>query len=518
MSSSPTFDLTRRPWLPVLDLHGEVPELGLRDVFLQAHELRDLAVPVPPAASGLWRILYALAARVTGLDDPGTDAKSWHERRNELLEDPGRGFEREAVEAYFDRWAGRFDLFHPQWPWLQDPRLAEQCPKTAGVDKLVMSRPAGNNQVWFDHHHAGLAGHLPANEAAWHLIAQLYYGPAGRCATRTIDGVSDATTKAGPLRGTLSYHPMAQTLHDTLLAGLVYPGALGPTLDPVFDRCPWELPEQPDPLGLPLRPAGLCSLLTARYRHALLLAPDGGENVVTDTYITWAWRQDGIPVDDPYLMYVTNAKTGTRYPRASDHSRALWRDVDALLLDNIDGRTARPEVLRQAADLPDHVAAGLRARACGFDQDGKTKNTQWFQAKTPPVVHWAVERDPDQAHRVAAAHEAAEQAHRRLQYALRVAWSELQLAGGSSQRRGQEAGNPWLARGSERFWPRAERTFWGLTFNRSDAGGRTFTDLACQVYDAITDPVCARPRAAEAVVRARRFLFPARSTRTREPA
>ena len=67
----PSFDLRDRPWIPVRYVHGASgpPMTGLAGLFLRAHEIADITVPVPPAASGLWRILYLIAARISGLGD-----------------------------------------------------------------------------------------------------------------------------------------------------------------------------------------------------------------------------------------------------------------------------------------------------------------------------------------------------------------------------------------------------------------------------------------------------------------
>ncbi|MGV9351848.1 hypothetical protein ACWDSD_45695 [Streptomyces spiralis] len=51
-----------------LDGHQEF--LGRRGLLGRAHEIEDLALALPPAASAVLRLLTAMAARITGLDDP----------------------------------------------------------------------------------------------------------------------------------------------------------------------------------------------------------------------------------------------------------------------------------------------------------------------------------------------------------------------------------------------------------------------------------------------------------------
>ena len=186
-------------------------EVGLAELFLRAHEIADITLPVPPAASGLWRILYLIAARITGLGD--LDAiDGW---AVEARPPPGarRGPVRPgAVERYFTAHADRFDLFGPARPWLQDPRLAAECAENTGVNKLVMGRATGNNLVWLSHHTDLAPRPVRAAEAAWYLLAWLYYGPSGKITARTVSGRTESNMTAGPLRSRISFHPLGRNL------------------------------------------------------------------------------------------------------------------------------------------------------------------------------------------------------------------------------------------------------------------------------------------------------------------
>src|SRR5690606_24904554 len=113
-------------------------------------------------------------------------------------------FSEEQVKHYFDAQGSRFDLFDPERPWLQDPRLREECPQPSGINKLVLGRPSGQNQVWFAHFTDLDPRPVPAKEAAWWLIAQLYYGPSGLCSAREVRGKKFRNSLAGPLRSVLS--------------------------------------------------------------------------------------------------------------------------------------------------------------------------------------------------------------------------------------------------------------------------------------------------------------------------
>jgi CRISPR system Cascade subunit CasA len=282
MTGKPSFDLRERPWIPVR-MDGERRSVGLRELFIRAHKLTDVELPLspvldvelplPPAAAGLWRVLYLIAGRVSGLDDPDLGVRDFEDRRDDLL-DSGR-FDEEKIEEYFDRFGSRFDLFDETRPWLQDPRLAEQCSAGSGVNKLVFGRPAGSNQVWFSHHTDLDVAPVPAAEAAWHLIGNLYYGPSGRCTTRTVGSLSEANTTAGPLRGSLSCHPVGTTLFESIVSGIPRLSSDdGQNMSRAIDEAPWEAADLPDPSAPPPSLAGLSRLLVGRFQHAILLTPD----------------------------------------------------------------------------------------------------------------------------------------------------------------------------------------------------------------------------------------------------
>ena len=501
--SAGSFDLLTRAWVPVRR-GGARTMVGLRELFARAHELSDVEAVLPPGAAGLWRVLAVIAARITGLDDMQLSPEAWYERRNELL---ARGrFDPDATLSYFERYAERFDLFHPERPWLQDPRLAAQCPSPSGVNRLVWSRPAGNNQIWFAHHTDLDPYPVPTAEAVWHLLAWLYYGPSGRCTTRKVGATSMADTKAGPLRGVVSYHPVGRTVFESLLAGIPYlPPQDGGARE---GAAPWEAGELPDPLGVPARPQGIGGVLTGRFQHALLLQPGEGGATVVNAWVTWGRRDKCPPVADPYLIY-QHDQQGSPSPRLAKVERALWRDLDALLLEDVgDAHSRRPKILKDAAELPAEVLEALRVRAYGFDQDGKTRDRQWFTATTPPVL--TLLRHPDAASTVSHVRQAAERVAQRLQWALREAWtaiSERSDEGGPATRKPSGARNPWVGQGAARYWPAAERVFWahvhGLLAgqDRGDPTGQ-FIQVALRAYDEVTDHAV-RPRARGAVERAR---------------
>ncbi|NAS22179.1 type I-E CRISPR-associated protein Cse1/CasA [Herbidospora sp. NEAU-GS84] len=493
-------DLLTYPWLPIPP-GGSV---GLRELYVRAHEIPDVDAPFAPAGAALWRILTVIAARITGLDR-ADNINEWQDRRDGLLDISM--FSGNDVEKYFAQYGDRFDLFHPSRPFLQDSRLADECAKTSGINKLVLSRPAGNNQVWFDHHTDVDAQRIPVEEAVWHLLAQMYYGPSGRCTSRTVYGRSEANSTAGPLRGTISYHPLGRNVFESLVTGIPYPGpAVG------RDVAVWEEPEPKNPLGISPTPGGLGGLLANRFRHAILLSRQ--DELIEDAWITWAWRQPAIPAEDPYLIYQHNKK-GELYARGASAARALWRDLDALLMRDVgEERSRRPKVLDLARTLPFDVLDNLRVRAFGFDQDGQTRDKQWFTATTPAVLSLLLE--PEAISGVSRVRSAAEEVAQKLRTALRNVWVALNdpSNGDGKPTRSEIPAGPWRDQGAAHYWPRAERLFWRKVDARDfTAPAFDFVREALEVYDAITQRAGNTPRARRAVERARGLILAARGPR-----
>ncbi|MFF5719372.1 type I-E CRISPR-associated protein Cse1/CasA [Streptomyces buecherae] len=514
-------------WLPPLwaphalaAAKGRLPErVGLRTVLERSHEISALAITEPPAYAAVLRVLYALTARVCALDvDDDGSGVDWSERRLEIL-DAGR-LPADGIDAYFDTWGHRLDLFDPARPWMQDPRLAEQCDpaRSAGVNKLVPTRSSGNNHSWFGHVQDTDPDPVPADEAVLSLLTWHYYGPSGRGSARKVNGESTASMTAGPLRGSLSYHPEGTTLFESLLAGLLRPD---PQVRRERDRCPWEEEDLPDPAGPARAPQGPCSRLTAVSQHALLLVPEPGQShLVTDAFITWAHREGRLPRTDPYLLWQISQQNNP-YPRPADAGRALWRDLDALLLAQPGGtaQARRPEVFDTALEVSDACERPLAVRALGFDQDGQAKDRQFVAGLTPPVLDAAERDEPGTAPAVGWLRRCGEMYGRRTEYAVRRACAQYM-----GEKKPKEA-DAWAAQAGALYWPRAEEEFWsrfaGLDRTGAllvDAGldrtqaRRAFRQIAEAAFDTVTQPVSHTLRGARAVADARTELYGGRRT------
>ncbi|MYR92304.1 MULTISPECIES: type I-E CRISPR-associated protein Cse1/CasA [unclassified Streptomyces] len=495
-----TFSAADHPWINVRT-GPQYDQVGLRDLFLDAHSIDDLALPHPPAASALLRIAVAITARITGLDDPELTASQWNALRRTCL-DKGR-FDPGAVHAYFDQHT--WDVFDPVRPWLQEPALRTQCDHSSGINAFVPGRPAGNNLAWFSPHGHHTTEPVPTAEALEILLIHHYYGRSGRCTPRTVDGVTTGRQNSGPLRSSVSFHPLGRTLHETLLAGV--PVFTGDEQFPGADACPWE-EAAPGPQNPPTGVTWPGRLLTGLSQHAILLVPGSGGSTVTDAYLTWAAKE---PKElkqittDPYLTYrfITERKNVARrrIKHSADASRAWWRELDTLVLAHDEhGTHLRPAIFGTLNDLPEDLRRNLRIRVHGFDQDGKVIDRQWYTAITPPLLNWTQEHDPVKAQRIAECCRGAEQTAQQLTALAKEAWN--------TATRSRTTQPPWSNKALTRYWPKAETVFWRLLAEPDADVPAAFAAAAAAALREVTEAArISHNSAARAVAHAIRDLY-----------
>lgn len=487
------YSVATNQWIPIRRTDGTVSQVGLEQAFLDAPEISTLAVAIAPACSALLRLMVVIAARITGLDHPGQPER-WFDRRQRLW-DEGR-FDPDAVSEYFAKFADRFDLFNAKRPFLQDPRLDKECSKTSGVSKLDVSRSTGNNPIWIDHNNDAEPVAVSTERAAFHLLAWHFYGAAGRCTTRAIGDASSASMKAGPLRQSMSYHPLGATLFETLIAGI--PRIDLSQHDGTPDLAPWETDELPDPLSAQPPPSGIARILTGRSRHAVLLYPSADGKTVVDCTVTWGSQVPQPPAIDPYLLHQLT-KDGKDTTRRADADRAIWRDVDSLLRKTpgvSKDRPKRPPIFNDVEQLGPEITERLRVLALGCDQDPKTTNRQNVSATTPKIFAYLEENDETKLEQITSARMAGEQAGSRLHSALRNAWLEMAKA--------NKGGIPWLPSAMVFYWSQAEATFWSILGDNDNTRiPNAFVQVALTAYAEATAPYSHRQHAAKIIAKHR---------------
>jgi len=318
----PAFNLIDEPWIPAISNKGKELKLGLRDVILKSHTLREIYDASPVVTAALYRLLLALLHRVYG---PYSVADWKDLYRN-------KRFPREPLEKYLKKWRPRFWLFHSKHPYYQTiepPPKVE--PKGIGYMRFE-SADSGmvDRQRLFDHGADDYSTRIPFDMAARLLVAYQNYALGGTGNLIWETGEKDTkkwSFKDSPLSRGVFFLVKGANLFETLVLNMVglrkdrpLPGTL--TRD---DRPAWEQDEWVPSWST--TPKGYLDILTWRSRRILLVRDDEKKSVVG------FHRGQGDALYDDYIdPQMTILRRANRLsPLKFRTDRALWRDSTALL-------------------------------------------------------------------------------------------------------------------------------------------------------------------------------------------
>ncbi|HEY7032630.1 MAG TPA: type I-E CRISPR-associated protein Cse1/CasA [Thermomicrobiales bacterium] len=376
-----SYNLIEEGWIPCLWEDGRPEEVGLREALGEAQRIREVSDPSPLIAVALHRLLLAILHRTFGPANEQEWAALWRAGR----------FDGRALDAYFDRWRSRFDLFDERFPFYQTRSLD---PAYGGpVSKMPLS--AGKNSPLFDHGTDDDRGVLPAAEAARELVALQSFAIGGFVAyERELDPKLYKSADGAPLAKGAVCLVAGPDLFRTLMLNLhrYSPRDHEPFRFHGDDRPAWERDEETR--AEDRQPAGYLDYLTWQSRRARLLpGDDGGAAPVVARAVIMKGNQfpESWTVHDGETMiaFAKNKKPAKGQqpwsPVGFREERAVWRDSLALM-QSIDDDSDRPRI---AAWLGDLVASGVldRSQAIPIDLMGLCSD----QAK---VLFWRQERLP----------------------------------------------------------------------------------------------------------------------------
>jgi len=188
------YNLAIEPWLPVTTSTG-TKKVGLRDLFVQAHEIRDIAIPNPLLRAATRRYLIALTADIVNRDRDAT-LQDWEEAHEK-----NSGFSENQVNAMLTAHADHLWLWHPETPFLQDKRLL-RCSVNPGnvlpITDMVLHLPSGSTMAWWvKAGEPALDNHIPPDATALLLIARWFYAPNGNCGAVKLPNNDAVKSQAG---------------------------------------------------------------------------------------------------------------------------------------------------------------------------------------------------------------------------------------------------------------------------------------------------------------------------------
>jgi len=312
----PSFDLTQQGWLPVTlsDPKSPPESWGLREFFARAHEVQGLNESSPLTYTAVLRMLLAVAHRaLAGPESPTEWVTLWSRK----------SFDPSVFDAYLDRWQDRFDLFDPEKPFAQVPRMSSD--RFSPAARLYMERSSGNNNLHFDHSTDTQTPPIDAGEAARALLTAQAYAFAG----------TGGMFMQSPMVAGYSVTFEGSNMFETLMLNLVWYDESHPTTLTASGDSPWwELEDLSIPNKGFARPRGLTDLYTWRSRRIHLVPEPDGTVQKVQYEQGWVVKDDSLDLRDPFKRYVeskgSSGKTAS-FPTNFTKGKALWRDSYGLI-------------------------------------------------------------------------------------------------------------------------------------------------------------------------------------------
>lgn len=219
-----TFSLIERGWIPVRPLDGgAVKEVGLRELLLHADQFERIDDPSPLVTVALYRLVLAILHRALKGPNNVAQVAEWYRG----------GFPASDIESYLAQYADRFDLFHPEFPFIQVPDLTLDLEggkyrshwtrlgtEVGSANTTPLFNPAGRPN-------GERSDAITPAEAARRLLEHQTFALGGLIKRFT------TSAKAAPVATLALSMPQGRTLQETLSLNLV-------PYDPQNDQAPWE--------------------------------------------------------------------------------------------------------------------------------------------------------------------------------------------------------------------------------------------------------------------------------------
>ncbi len=365
--SAVSFDLVERPWVPCVVLAGGRRLLGLRDLLSQAHELRGIELQSPLAEAALLRVLLAAVHRI--VEGPRNTGE-WKE-----LYQAGR-LPADRIDAYFEKWRHRFDLFSKDEPFYQTPGLRIIDTKSGNESPISISTimpelARGNRRTLFDHTIDSLRISLSPAEAAQALIASQMYAFSGTYKKTTNHFGYQQNDLQADMVGGIFCVLQGKSLFETLLLNLLEYNDNQPFYSTKSDCPVWERDDYDD-FGKQT-PKGYLRYLTCRCRHILLI-PQQNSTAITVSLVHVAPGEAFPEVPNPAFIK-DKTKDGRWVPVKLKSDRLAWRDSTSLFAFDKDDdhrphafRQVGERALRRIVPLPSRYDCCTYGLALGDDQ------------------------------------------------------------------------------------------------------------------------------------------------------
>ncbi|MDY5786514.1 type I-E CRISPR-associated protein Cse1/CasA [Corynebacterium sp.] len=362
----PSFHLLDEPWILCLTQDGRAT-LSIRQVFDGSHTPLKIVGDSPTQDYAILRLLLAIFWRAQQQDLAARELKrkareafSWSDWFQTALNTTRSGSPDEVVLAYLESHRDRFDLLHPQTPFMQVADLHTDSGKQLEISRIV---PEAEHSYFTMRTAEGRKSLSFAEAARWLIHTQAYDysgikpGAVGDPRAKGNKGYPIGTGWTGMTGGTVV---QGSTLRETLVLNSTQAvlSAQGSEDLPV-----WERPADTAAPRSSETPRGAVDLATWQSRRIRLFHNDSS---VTGVLVT---NGDRIPdagkniFDDPMTPYrysPNQTKKGVLayYPLPYATDRTMWRALDALIVEEGDAgftektrAPIRPATLSHLAQL-----------------------------------------------------------------------------------------------------------------------------------------------------------------------
>jgi CRISPR system Cascade subunit CasA len=377
------------PWIDLECLDGRRKTLSLEDVLLQAQELATIDDSSPLASVGIHRLLAAIIQDILCPNVTADIATIWF----------SGSFSGDKIAAFGRQYAGRFDLFSVDYPFLQtadSPIDATRLPRAnlKTVAYLTPEIPATSGVTHYRHAYDDEHRFCPACAAKGLVMIPAFATSGGAGIKPSINGVPP-----------IYVIPGGETLFHSLALSLVA-NAFQPDIAAAEDM-PWWRRESIVPRGREVLEVGYLQSLTFAARR-VRLHPErtAGDctrcgraselGVSTMVYEMGESRpRDSAVWFDPFVAYrlPKDGKKTQPTPVRPQEGRIQWRDYAALFLHRGHVRAKRPAILDQLDELTEQYDIAdpdlpYPFRCVGIRSDGRMKMFEWEESgySVPPTL------------------------------------------------------------------------------------------------------------------------------------
>lgn len=355
-----TYSVLNEPVFPVIWNDGKRKDVGLRDAFLYAHEIRDIQGDNPLERYALLRLLIAFSMDML-------HPKNSYARR--ALLDKQR-FDPGTLEAYISECesAGpRFDLFDSNHPFLQtkyDEIVDKKAEKSVAV--IIHSLPSGNNHIFIDHRKEDSQS-VSYSKAFRALVASYLFCVSGTAGPSSVNNTPPLYTIV-----------VGDNLFETIIINMLSEQEVRP-LPYGIGEVPWR--NYPD--VIPKQKIATVSLLEGLtwMPRRILLIPEEDNSVHRVICQAGLDFQGNDLWNDPHVPRFKK-KDGTYGTVKPELGRALWRDVGTLLYDHNSAVIRQPQILRCLLNIfdEDEIPIWIKIRAVGLITN-QAAYTHWYESE-----------------------------------------------------------------------------------------------------------------------------------------